>query len=290
VSLGGRILVFGGSGQLGTELQILWKDADLRAPSSAEVSIEDAESVDAALNGFKPEIVVNCAAFHHVDLCEREAERAFAVNALAVDALARACAARNCTFVTISTDYVFDGKRRRPYVETDDPHPISTYGVSKLAGELLVLRLQSSAYVIRTCGLYGRRPSANKGYTFIDRVLRQARAGEPLRIVNDQTISPTNAAHLASSIDELLRRKPAYGLYHAVNEGAVTWYEFACEALRQAELQASIEPISSGEWKGAARRPPYSALENAKLHALGMKLPDLRAGIAYALTGFMMMP
>jgi dTDP-4-dehydrorhamnose reductase len=194
--------------------------------------------------------------------------------------MAEQCAQRGIPFVTFSTDYVFDGTLRRPYTETDAPNPLNVYAASKYAGEQLVARLQSKAYVIRTCGVYGTQTSTTKGYTFIDRIISQARAGEPLRIVRDQTVSPTYSAHLAEGVSKLVEANAPYGLYHVVNEGAVTWYDYACEALQVAGMDVRVEAVSHKEWPSRVRRPEFSALENAKLHALEIEMPDWRTGVS----------
>ena len=140
-------------------------------------------------------------------------------------------------------------------------------------------RLQSHAYVVRTCGLYGERASTTKGYTFVDRVIAQALAKEPIRIVSDVIASPTFAGDLAGALLRLVETR-SYGLYHAVNPGPVSWYDFAREVLDQAGIDHTIEPISASDWKAAARRPAFSALANTKLAALGIEVPDWRRGIA----------
>jgi len=274
-----RALLLGGYGQLGTEIRRRWSGWEIEAPRHADVDIEDAAAVTAAIERVRPDLLINCAAFHNVDRCEEFPDRALAANALAVDAMARAARDGGAAFLTVSTDYVFDGRATQPYDEEAPPHPISAYGVSKFAGELLVDRLQMRAFVVRTCGVYGERASSTKGHTFIDRILAQARAGEPIRVVDDQIVSPTFAGHLAEALLALVRTQ-AYGLYHAVNPGPVSWYDFAREVLAQAGLEQSIEPISAAEWKAPARRPAFSALENAKLRALGIELPPWREGIA----------
>ena len=279
MNLPGRVLLFGGGGQLGTEIRRLW-EAEIVSPSHAELDITDAQAVAAAIEASKPDALVNCAAFHNVERCEEEPQNAFAANAIAVNAMAELCEARGIRFVTFSTDYVFDGALGRIYTEEDVPNPISAYGCSKFAGELLVQRLQTQAYVIRTCGVYGTRTSTTKGYTFVDRIIAQARAGEPVRVVSDQTVSPTYATHLAQGVAQLLSAGAEPGLYHMVNEGAVTWYDYAREALRLAGIDQEIEPVSYTNWKTRVRRPPFSALDNAKLHALGIHMPDWRTGVA----------
>jgi dTDP-4-dehydrorhamnose reductase len=269
----------GGRGQLGTEIRRRWSGVDLVSPSHADLDITDADALARAVAECGADLVVNCAAFHNVERCEAEPHNAFAANTLAVNTMAERCAENGITFLTVSTDYVFDGTLGRAYTEEDRPNPLSAYAASKFAGELLVQRLQSKAYVVRTCGVYGTNVSTTKGYTFIDRIIANALAGEPLKIVRDQTVSPTYAGHLAEGLLKLVQADAPFGLYHMVNEGPVTWYDYASEALRAAGIECEIEPVSYTDWPSRVRRPPFSALENAKLHALGITMPDWRSGI-----------
>ncbi len=274
-----KVLLIGGSGQLGAQILARWAADEIVAPSHAQLDLADAASVVEQLDRHDPELVVNCAAFHNVDTCETQPERAFEINALAVDRAAGFCAQRGTAFMTISTDYVFDGTATTPYMEKDCPRPISAYGASKLAGENLVLRREMQAYVVRTCGVYAVAPSRSKGHTFVDRMIAQARAGEEIRIVSDVIASPTYAGHLAIALREIVRHR-AYGLSHACNVGPVSWYDFACAALQLSGIRHPIEPISASQWKAPARRPAYSALANARLADLGIALPTWRDGIA----------
>ncbi len=274
-----RALVFGGTGQLGSQIVRLWSDIDVYAPTRAQANVEDPVEVQRAVNEVAPDVVVNCTAFNDVPRAEKEPGRAFAINAFAVERLAGICAAQSCLFITFSTDYVFDGLLGRPYSEIDDAHPLNKYGESKLAGERLALARNSPAYVIRTCGVYGTGVSTSKGYTFIHRIIDLAKAGQPLRIINDQTISPTYAGHLAVAVRALMESSAPFGLYHAANEGAITWYDFAQEGLRQAGLSRRIEAISSDEFSAGVMRPKFSALENTRLHELGLGMPAWREGL-----------
>jgi dTDP-4-dehydrorhamnose reductase len=274
-----RVLVFGGSGQLGSEIVRRWTADAIAAPASADVDVEDAAAVATAIAAHAPDVVVNCTAFHNVDVCEREPARAFAVNATAVEGMARAARAAGAAFVTISTDYVFDGETDRPYRETDEPRPLSRYGASKLEGERRVERLQMDAYVVRTCGLYGTRVSSSKGYTFVDRVLAKARAGEPQAIVDDAFASPTYAAHLAAALRGLIETR-RYGLYHAADAGPVSWFAFASEALRRAGIDGPLEPTSRAAWKPETPRPRFSALASERLAALGFAMPTWGEGLS----------
>ena len=274
-----KVLLIGGSGQLGSEIVRRWTGCTIVAPTHAQLELEDAGAIARELDDVRPDAVINCAAFHNVDRCEEEPAKAFAANALAVDAIAALCAERGFRFVTISTDYVFDGNSVVPYGEDDPARPISVYGTSKYAGELLVGRRAMDAIVVRTCGVYGISPSVTKGYTFVDRIIAQARSGESLRIVDDVVASPTYAGHLAFALERLVADAPA-GLYHVVNRGPVSWYDFAREALAAAGIDHPIAPVPQSTWDSKARRPRFSALATDRVARLGIDMPDWRAGIA----------
>jgi len=273
-----RVLLIGGSGRLGTAIRRRWTDCEITAPTHDELDIANENTVRNALDDSRPDVFVNAAAFHDVDRCEDEPQQALAVNAAAVGTAARYARERDVVFVTISTDYVFDGAAREPYGEECAPHPISFYGVSKLAGEYLVESLRMRAYVVRTCGLYGAA-AGRRRRSLIERVLEFQPGDAPLRVVEDVVASPTFAGDLAAALRQLIATE-SYGLYHAVNLGPVSWYDFACEAARQAGLEAPIERISAGEWKQRAARPQFSALRNSKLEALGITMPSWQDGIA----------
>lgn len=274
-----RVLLIGGSGQLGTAIAQSWTECEIVAPPHAELGIEETGRLEDFLERVAPDIVVNAAAFHDVDRCESEPERAVEINALAVGRAAEAAARRDAVFLTVSTDYVFDGQKRAPYGEADMPNPLSAYGRSKLAGERLVAASGARAFVVRTCGVYGASRSAHGRRTFIDRILASGDTGRPAKVVTDVVVSPTFAGHLAAALRRLVGTE-AYGLYHAAAGGAVAWYDFAVEAARQAGAAVRVEPIASRELKAPAQRPPYSALDSSKLLAMGIVLPSWRDGIA----------
>lgn len=271
--------MIGGSGQLGTALRQRWNDCEIVAPSRAELDIEQSAQLRGAIERVRPDVLINAAAFHDVDRCEDEPERAFAINALAVGAAAAHARDYGARFVTISTDYVFDGAATAPYSEDRAPHPLSVYGVSKLAGEYLVEYLGAPAFVVRTCGLYGPATTSRRRRPFVEQVLSWDAKDPPLRVVHDVVASPTFAGDLADALARLIETD-AYGLYHAVDSGPVSWYDFACEAIRQAGIDVSIEPIAAAQRQSRAARPRFSALENTKLGQLGIAMPSWRAGIA----------
>jgi len=270
-----KILIIGANGQLGSDLVRALADQELIPLTHADIEVTDEGQVQAVLAHHKPEIVINTAAFHQVDLCEREVERAFRVNAYAPRLLALACRDQDAALVHISTDYVFggDAARRTPYVESDCPAPINVYGLSKLAGEHFIRSLWPRHFIVRTSGLYGIAGSSGKGGNFVEGRLRQAREGRAIRMVTDQVLSPTYTPDLAQAIRRLIGTEH-YGLYHITNAGHCSWYEFTAKILELAGLPAELAPQTTAESGAAARRPAYSVLENAALKAIG--LDDLR--------------
>jgi dTDP-4-dehydrorhamnose reductase len=271
--------LLGGSGQLGTAIAQRWTDCEIVAPSHGELAIEQSEDLAECLATTRPDVLVNAAAFHDVDRCEDEQEAALNVNAFSVGHAARVAAKRDVIFVTLSTDYVFDGAKGSPYLEGDSANPLSFYGTSKLAGERLVQAAGGRAFVVRTCGIYGPSRSTSQRRAFIDRVLAAGANEEPLRVVADVVASPTFAGDLAVALRKLIGTT-AYGLYHAAAAGPVSWYEFAREAMRQARVELAVEPILADQWKARAIRPRYSALDSTKLGGLGIGMPSWRDGIA----------
>jgi dTDP-4-dehydrorhamnose reductase len=271
--------LLGGSGQLGTAIAQRWSDCEIVAPSHDELAIEESARLADALTTTRPDVLVNAAAFHDVDRCEDEQKTALEINAFSVGRAARLAAQGDVLFVTMSTDYVFDGAKGSPYRESDSPNPLSFYGASKLAGERLVEAAGGRAFVVRTCGVYGPSRSPSRRRTFIDRILAAGESGEPVRVVADVVASPTFAGDLADALRKLIGTA-AYGLYHAAAAGPVSWYEFAGEAMRQARVELAIEPIAAKQWKARAIRPRYSALESAKLGELGIAMAPWREGIA----------
>jgi dTDP-4-dehydrorhamnose reductase len=273
-----RVLLIGGSGRLGTAIRERWTDCEIAAPPHTLLALEDGAALRAAVEDLRPDLLVNAAAFHDVDRCELEPERAFAINAFAVGAAARLACERGVRFVTMSTDYVFDGASNEPYDEAAAAEPLSLYGMSKLAGERLVENSGARAYVVRTSGLYGAATSSSRP-SLIDRLLSPSHEVAPLRVVTDVYASPTFAGDLAVALRQLVEVQ-AYGLYHAVNVGPVSWYDFARTAIDLAGSERSLEPILAAEWKTTAIRPRFSALANARLGMLGITMPSWRSGVA----------
>jgi len=270
-----RILLIGANGQLAQDL-LRFLTADEVVPvTHQQLEICDARAVQALFDAARPNCVINTAAFHLVDDCEEQAEKAFAVNAAGVSHLARTAQGAGAVFVHFSTDYVFDGLKQRPYIETDLPWPLSIYGMSKLAGEWGVQRYCEKYFLIRTCGLYGpggARREGRKG-NFVETMLRLAQEGNLIRVVSDQVSTPTSTRDLAEKLSALIRTEN-YGLYHMTNLGECSWYEFAREIFRQTRISPQLSPTTSETFGAKAPRPPYSVLDNAALRKAGF--PDLR--------------
>jgi dTDP-4-dehydrorhamnose reductase len=236
-----------------------------------DLDVTDEESVAVAMRSIEPEWVLNTAAYHRVDDCEVNPTPTFAVNASGALNVARAAADVGSGVVFFSTDYVFGGQHRErshPYEEVERPDPLSVYGVSKVAGEQLVMQANPRHLVVRSAGLYGTATS-RKGWTFPELMLNKARTEGALRVVTDQVLSPTFTADLADKTKELIEQD-AVGLFHLTNAGECSWFEFAQGALELAGVNAKMEQISTEQMNQRARRPPYSALDTTRLETVGL--------------------
>lgn len=276
-----RIAVIGGQGQLGSDVVRLARHHgnEVEVWSHREVPVESADAVDRAVADREPDAVVNCAAFHDLLACEREPLQAFAVNSVGALNVARSTAQARAINVYISTDYVFDGRRRTPYNEDYPPNPLSVYAASKLSGELLTRSYSDRSLVLRVSGLYGAVPCRAKGENFITKMLRLSSSGEELKIVDDEVLSPTPTAVIAARLLELLDLE-AQGLYHLTSEGECSWFEFASEIFRLVEQEVRIRPVSSSYFGAAVSRPAYSVLANQRLSELEVEpMPHWRTGL-----------
>lgn len=267
-----RALVAGSAGQLGRELVARLGDEVAWKGDRAELDVADGAAVAALVARVRPDVVFNATAFNRVDAAEGDPLAAFAVNAAAPHFLARAARDAGALLVHVSTDYVFDGTASRPYREDDLPRPLGAYGASKLAGEHLVAAAGGEHLVVRTSGVLGRGGSDQKGGSFVERIVAQARAGRPLRVVADQVFAPTCASDLAESLVALVRAG-ARGLVHVTNAGSCSWHELAVAALAAAGLEAPVERIRAADLSLPARRPAYSVLDTSRALALGLPPP-----------------
>lgn len=264
-----RALVTGAAGQLGRELVAALGPEVAWAGGRADLDVAREETVHALVGRVRPDVIINTASYNQVDRAEAEPGLALEVNALGPLALARVAREVGALLVHFSSDYVFDGASDRPYREDDLPRPLGAYGVSKLAGEHLVAAARGDHLIVRTSGIFGRGGNRQKGGSFVDRILEQARAGRPLRVVSDQVFSPTYAPDLAAAVLALVRAG-ALGLVHLTNAGSCSWHELAVEALAVAGLDVVAEPTNAATLALPAARPPFSVLDVSRAGDLGL--------------------
>ena len=263
-----RALITGGGGQLASDLETLLGD-DARAFSHAELDIADTAALDRAFDDVRPDVVINCAAFHNLDVCEAEPDQAWAVNVRAV----RELALRAPRLVHLSTNYVFDGRRDEPYGEHDVPAPRSIYAITKLAGEHAALAYGPRALVVRAAGLYGLHGSVSKGGNFVQRMLARAREQDALKMVGDQLLQPTFTADLAAAIVDALERD-ATGVVHLTAADACSWHEFTVAIMELAGVEIPVEEVTTTIGPGGIDRPLNGVLARPRADALD--LPALR--------------
>jgi dTDP-4-dehydrorhamnose reductase len=282
-----KVAVIGSNGQLGSDLcRVLAAQGMEIAPlTHGDLDVSDAAQTDQVLETIRPDVVISTAAFHKVEECEKQPARSFAVNAMGPRNLARVCRRLDALLVHFSTDYVFDGAQQHPYTETDLPGPLNVYAVSKLAGECMVPFSCRRYFVIRTCGLYGVAGSAGKGGNFVETMLQKAAEHAPIRVVNDQVLTPTFTGDLAEVTSQIIRpeisgRAGACGLYHITAEGQCSWYEFARKIFELEELAVDLQPIGTAEFYSSVQRPAYSVLSKQKLNLLGLAMPGWEEGLA----------
>ena len=277
--------MIGKTGQLGGSILAAQSGHQIYAPDRSELDIESPTSCERVIAEFRPEVVINTAAFHNVPHCEVEPLRAFAVNCQAVRDLAVICKKWDIRLVTFSTDYVFGGEQNTPYREDDRTRPLQMYGISRLAGELAVLATAPQhAVVIRTCGLYGLSGASSKGGNFVDKRIADAQTDSELEMGCDQIVSPTYTGDLAQAVLKLIDHpRLVPGLYHLVNEGECTWYEFTKAIYELMGINVNVRPVDRGGISGEMRRPLYSALANTKARTLGITLPHWRDALQHYL-------
>lgn len=262
-----RILVLGARGMLGTDLEKEWQSDELIPAGSAEADLRDSSQVLKLVEKIRPDWIILSAAYTDVDGCEKNPELAFAVNSTGVENVARAAQSTGARVFMVSTDYVFDGKGTRPYEISDPVAPINVYGASKAAGEAALQKNHSAWSIGRTSWLFGVH-----GPSFPEKILRAAESLPELSVVKDQIGSPTYTRDLAAAIRDLVR-KDVRGIVHITNEGVCSWFDFAREILLQAGRgSVPIRPISTDQSARPARRPNYSVLSPASLHACGIRL------------------
>ena len=268
------ILVTGGNGQLAScikDVSKAYKHLKFIYTSHKDLDISDLNQVEVFFNANKIDYCINCAAYTAVDKAEEDTEKAFNVNAIGVKNLTEFCKKHHVTLIHISTDFVFDGTKGNPYLETDIPNPLSIYGMSKLQGEIEIQKNLEAYFIIRTSWLY-----SEYGNNFVKTMLRIAETRKEISVVNDQIGSPTYAGDLAEVILHLIDSKTKeYGLYHYSNLGEISWFDFAKSIFEISNKMVKVKPITTAEYFTAAKRPYYSVLDKSKIISkLNISVPN----------------
>ncbi|GAF64995.1 putative dTDP-4-dehydrorhamnose reductase [Bacillus sp. TS-2] len=256
-----KVMITGSDGQLGREFMEYLEDRglDVIGFNRKQLDVTDVSLMQNIITKEKPSFIIHCAAYTKVDLAEDEIKQAYRINADAVKELAIIAERVNATLIYISTDFVFDGKKKTPYHESDRPNPISVYGQSKLVGETYVKEICSKYFIVRTSWLYG-----NYGPNFVRTMLTLSEKQKKLSVVDDQIGSPTYTKDLVKSIVDELFESNQYGIFHLSNDGFCSWFDFAKEIFKTTEKEVAISPVSSEVYNAKARRPAYSVLANNK--------------------------
>jgi dTDP-4-dehydrorhamnose reductase len=276
-----KILVIGSSGQLASELKQLqsnFAQHEFKFTSQSEIDISDLTSVESVANNFRPNFIINCAAYTAVDKAESDTERAFEINEKGVRNLADVSKKLNAFLIHISTDFVFDGKNSRFYQESDDTNPISVYGHSKLKGEQAIQASGCDYTIIRTSWLY-----SSFGNNFVKTMMRLGGEKESINVVSDQIGSPTYCADLAAVILSQLENFPLHknNIYHYSNEGVASWYDFAYEIMKMNELNCHVHPIPTSGYPTPAARPSFSVMDKSKIkNDLKIAIPHWKESLA----------
>jgi dTDP-4-dehydrorhamnose reductase len=271
-----KILITGSKGQVGSqlidiitkgkseldEIPEVVKTAEIIGTNSQDLDITDLAKVKTFLKLFKPDVVINAAAYTNVDGCEVNEERAFKVNALGARNLAMACEGICAKLVHISTDYVFSGTGSNPFTEFDKPSPQSLYGKTKNMGDNFVKDFCTRYFIVRAPWIYGY-----KGKNFVYTIIKAAKERGSLKVVNDQIGNPTNAEDLGHHILKLITTEE-YGTYHCAGHGECSWYDFACEIISLSQISCIVEPCSTKEYPSKTKRPAYSSLDNMMLRSI----------------------
>jgi dTDP-4-dehydrorhamnose reductase len=267
-----KVAVIGANGQLGSDLlrEFSVRGHEVVSLTHEDIQVEDVDSVARTLRSIKPDVVLNTAAYHNVPRCEENALKSFDVNSLGALHLARISDDLGAAVVYYSTDYVFDGSKRAPYLETDSPNPLNIYASTKLVGEYYTLNHARKGYVMRVSGLYGKNPCRAKGGNFVTTMIKLARERPEVKVVCDEILTPTPTSEIASRTLDIVQSE-ALGLFHLTSEGECSWYEFAQVIFATLNLSTPLFSCSAQDFPSTLRRPSYAVLENARLKELGLR-------------------
>ncbi len=284
-----KVLLLGPNGQLGHDIRLLHEQEgglfELISVARKQLDVSVAGMVEKTLATEDFDVLINCTSYHKTDEVEDNATYAFAVNTHAVQAMAHICATKQARLIHISTDYVFGGDvtRARPLREDDPVAPVNVYGASKAMGETLARLATDDVVILRVASLFGMAGSSDKSGNFVETIIRMGRERETLHVVADQVMSPTAAADVAHVIIQMVRGGCSPGLYHVVNTGMASWFDFARSIIRLARVDADVVPCSTQAYPMRAARPRYSVLDNTHASASFGEIPAWQDSLAHYL-------
>lgn len=277
-----KAAVIGANGQLGCDVCAAFAAAghEVIPLNHDTTDIADYDSAKASLDRARPDVIVGTAAMHNVDACEADPVKSFLVNGYGARNLSLIANGLDAELFYLSTDYVFDGLKKAPYVETDFPLPLNAYGNSKLSGESFVRSMAKKHYVVRVSGLYGMNPCRAKGgNNFVKLMLKLSNERDEIRVVDDEVLTPTFTEDVAKQL-VAMAGTGAYGLYHCTAQGGCSWYRFAARIFELSGSKVKLSVANPDEFPAKVARPKYSVLENAGLKARGLDImPDWQDGL-----------
>jgi dTDP-4-dehydrorhamnose reductase len=276
-----KITILGANGQLGLDLVRVFKNTEpeIIPLTHKDMDVTDFKAARQVLKDIQPEIVLNCAAYVRVDDAEEFAEKAFAVNALGARNIALTCNELDSVMVHVSTDYIFDGLKKKPYTEEDIPNPLNVYGNSKLAGEYFVRNTIDRHYIIRSSSLFGTAGASGKGGNFVETMIKKARNNEEINVVDDIIMSPTYTKDAADMIASIITKKLPFGIYHVANNGQCSWFDFARTIFEMLSIGSKLSPTKTNILQSRAKRPMFSPLASFKLKNFGLEMERWEAAL-----------
>ena len=265
-----RVAVIGANGQLGSDIvEYFSPKCEVTALTHEDIEITNLDNSREVLNTLQSDVVINTAAYHNVPKCEEDPIRSFEINGQGALNLAKLSEEQNFKLVHYSTDYVFDGIKKKPYVESDCPNPLNVYALTKLDGEKLIQNYCEQYFIIRVAGIYGKTPCRAKGGNFIDTMIKVAASRPLVKVVNDEILTPTSTKEIARNTYDLIQTD-AFNLYHMTAQEAVSWYDFAKVIFKELKLNTPLEPCTVDDFPSPVKRPTYSALENENLKKINL--------------------
>ncbi len=268
-----KTLLLGKNGQLGAELNkvLAKKGHKLMALGREDADVTDYKKINEIILSYRPQLIINTTAIHAT--AESHPEKLFSVNSFALHNLAEICEREKIRLVSYSTDYVFDGKKKKPYTEKDRVNPLQMYGLSKSTAEIISSNYNPSCIIIRTCGVYGGlRGSRVKG-NFVLNMLKEAKQAKIIEVSSEQVVSPTYAVDLAIATAKLISKNPKGGIYHLVNAGSCSWADFTKKIMEYKNIDIKVKPVNRKGQSGGIKRPKFSALANTRAAKIGVVLP-----------------